>query len=84
MLIGIAGTLFSACFVGFLVFRRLFLATFFTLLGGFSIFAIDTSEIERNRIRIRLDTQNMLPNCMAVITVTLVGLKFVDKFVALD
>jgi hypothetical protein len=79
-----SGIFFTTCSFGFLVFRRLFLATFFTLLVGFSIFAIDISEIERNRIRIRLDSQNMLPNCMAVITVTLVGLKFVDKFVALD
>jgi hypothetical protein len=81
MLVGIAGTLFSACFDGLPVFRRLFFATFFTLLAGFSIFAIDTSEIERIRIRIRLVNQNKLPTCMAVITVLEAGLNLVDKIV---
>jgi hypothetical protein len=81
MLVGIAGTLFSACFDGLPEYRRLFLAIFFTLLAGFSIFAIDTSEIERIRIRIRLVNQNKLPTCMAVITVLEAGLNLVDKIV---
>jgi hypothetical protein len=69
-LTGISGTLFTTCSFDLLVFIRLFLATFFTLFVGFSIFTIDISGIARNEIRIRSDIQKMLPNCSAVITVT--------------
>jgi hypothetical protein len=77
-LTGIAGTLFSACSFGLLVFMRLFLATFFTLFAGFSIYI---PGIERNNTRTRSVIQKMLPTCLAVITVLEVGLNLVDKIV---
>jgi hypothetical protein len=75
MLVGIAGTFFSACYVGLPVFRKLCFATFFTRLAGFSISRFISREFKETTTRTRQYSKTMWPTCLAVITVLKVGLK---------